>query len=468
MGQSLIDGHLPYTELWDVKPPGAFFIYAIFMLLLGKSVVSIRLAGALCVASISFFIYLVGNRLWNNRVGILAGMLVVLLSSFLPSAQSTMTEHVALIPLVGALALLVNQRSTLPILFYAGILMALASMIRLNLAYVTVIVGCFALFETIPRAGFDFFKRGLAYAAGISISIGLVFLPYIITDRLELLWNSMILAPLSYAGSQSSILETFERQMRIIGNSIYKIQGSLFGISILIWIGGLMGIVFSIVQWKNTSREKKRGLIWIYLFLIGTEISILKGGVVYGHYLIQLVPFLALPAAAFLNTLLSRSVRWPAITVAMLALVTSLKPVVENYRERVSQFLATQELHDGAAYEIAAYLKQKNILDESVYMMNDHIVLWLLDKKPLSKSITHPSNIAKDYMLEFIVGTDTSTEIELAKILTKRPKFIVKHKRVWYLSKKQVASSLLEETLNTDYKMVKEIQGRQIYLRNEN
>ncbi len=27
MGQSILDGHLPYTNLWDIKPPLAFVSY---------------------------------------------------------------------------------------------------------------------------------------------------------------------------------------------------------------------------------------------------------------------------------------------------------------------------------------------------------------------------------------------------------------------------------------------------------
>ena len=75
MGQSVLDGHLPYTELWDVKPPGAFLIYALFIALFGKSIVSIRIGGTLCVALISFFTYLIGNSLWKSRVGILGATL---------------------------------------------------------------------------------------------------------------------------------------------------------------------------------------------------------------------------------------------------------------------------------------------------------------------------------------------------------------------------------------------------------
>lgn len=118
MGQSILDGHLPYTELWDLKPPGAFLIYAIFIIVFGKSIISIRFAGALCVALTSFFTYLIGKSLWNNRVGILAGTLSILMSSFFPSGQSTMTEHVALVPFVAALTLLVSQKTTQPVLFF--------------------------------------------------------------------------------------------------------------------------------------------------------------------------------------------------------------------------------------------------------------------------------------------------------------------------------------------------------------
>ena len=468
MGQSVVDGHLPYTELWDIKPPGAFLIYAVSIILLGKSIVSIRIAGALCVASTSFLTYLIGKRLGNNRVGILAGTLSILMSSFLPGGQSTMTEHIALVPLVGALTLLISQQTTYRVLFFAGILMAMASMIRLNLAYVTVIIGCFSLFFKMPRSSHDFLKRGMSYATGVFIVIGLISFPYLVTGNLQILWDSMILAPLSYANSQLSILETFRRHIKFIGASIYNIQTSFFGINLIFWIGGLAGIFLSILKWKNTPREKQWGLIWSYLFLVATVISIVKGGAAYSHYLIQLVPFIALPAAVFLNVLFSSRVRWLTITVVMLALVVSLKPIIGNYKWRISQFIVNKELNYGVAYEIADYLRQENILDEPVYMMKDHIVLWLLDKKPLSKSTTHPSNISQDYLLKFIEGEDASTKKEIANILAQKPKFIVKMKNVWYLSDKKAAKSLLEETLSNNYKMVKEIQGRQIYLRNEN
>ncbi len=202
MGQSVLDGHLPYTNLWDIKPPLAFVFYAFFIALLGKSIISVRIAGTLCVASVSFCTYLVGKTLWNSLVGVISATLFVVLASLLPAGQATMTEHVALVPLVGALSLLVTRKTTLSTLFFSGILMAIASLIRLNLAYVTVIIGLFALFIKPPQSNNSILQRRLAYAAGSCLVILLTYVPYAVTGYQQVWFSSFILAPLNYANSQ--------------------------------------------------------------------------------------------------------------------------------------------------------------------------------------------------------------------------------------------------------------------------
>ena len=98
-------------------------------------------------------------------------------------------------------------------------------------------------------------------------------------------------------------------------------------------------------------------------------------------------------------------------------------------------------------------------------MMSDHIVYWFVDQYPLTKSSTHPSNIAKDYLLKILVGLDTSTEKEMRKILIQKTKFIVREKHIWYLEDKPQAKLLLETTLQQKYELVKQIKGKIIYRR---
>jgi hypothetical protein len=120
----------------------------------------------------------------------------------------------------------------------------------------------------------------------------------------------------------------------------------------------------------------------------------------------------------------------------------------------------------GTACDIAAYLKQVNTSSKPIYLMIDHIVYWRLDEKPLSKSTTHPANISKEYLLHALVGPGTTTEMELAKILDNKPRYIVTDKtRYLYVSKKRRAKELLRDALNSHYELVQQIDNRVIFRR---
>jgi 4-amino-4-deoxy-L-arabinose transferase-like glycosyltransferase len=455
--------------VWGFKPPLAFLFYAGAIALFGKSIVSIRIAGTLCVALTALFTYLTGKALWNHRAGIIGATLFTVMVSTMKSGQAVMTEHVAIVPMVAALSLLVIQRPTPSMHFFAGILMAMATFVRINLAYVSVLVGFFLVISTYtepPRSIGRSLKGGLAYAAGGLLILLLIFLPYAATGYQKLWWDSVILVPLSYANSQLSFLGTFTKQLQFIGEPLSAMKGPLFGISVLVWLGGLAGLVTIIVQWRTTSRVKRLGSILLVVFLLGTELSILKGGGAYRNYLIQLVPFMALAAAVFLNACSSGYARWPVTVMILVALAMTRASVIPEYENVMSRFFAGERLTYGAQYEIAEYLKQENASREPIYLMTDHIVYWLIDAKPLSKSTTHPANITNTLLLNVLVGPGTTTEMELAKILAIKPRFIVTaYKSFLYLRTKPAAMSLLRYTLNTHYELVKEIQGRHIYRR---
>jgi hypothetical protein len=120
-------------------------------------------------------------------------------------------------------------------------------------------------------------------------------------------------------------------------------------------------------------------------------------------------------------------------------------------------------LNYGASYEIVEYLQQHNPEQRPIYMMNHHLAYWLMDLKPLSKVVTHPSNIAKDYLLKYIEGAEVSTIAELNKILAKKPKFIIREEEPSYIEKQPQANQLLKQVLVTKYELVKQIEDLQIY-----
>ena len=126
--------------------------------------------------------------------------------------------------------------------------------------------------------------------------------------------------------------------------------------------------------------------------------------------------------------------------------------------------LAKQELRYGAAYEIATYLNQENTFGRPLYLLTDHIAYWFTDSYPPTNIVTHPSNIAKMEILKALAGKDVSTEGEIKKVFQKQSEFVVTRDDVWYLNS-NTAKIVLEETLSSEYVLVREIQGRKIYKR---
>jgi len=57
IGQSLLEGKVLYRDLWDNKPPGIFYLYAVIVKLFGPVMWSVGVVDLLCLFAISFFIF---------------------------------------------------------------------------------------------------------------------------------------------------------------------------------------------------------------------------------------------------------------------------------------------------------------------------------------------------------------------------------------------------------------------------
>ena len=68
MGQSWVNGHLPYTQLWDLKPPITFLYFAIIIKIFGKSFFAIRFFGSLLVALTALFTYGIASKITSKKI----------------------------------------------------------------------------------------------------------------------------------------------------------------------------------------------------------------------------------------------------------------------------------------------------------------------------------------------------------------------------------------------------------------
>lgn len=452
MGQSILDGNLPYVELWDVKPPLAFFSYAFAILTFGKSIISVRLFGTLCVIVAATLTYYICRALWSKKVSLLAAILFIVLTGSLMDGASVMTEHLAIVPLLGALALLVRSNQEAKIKFFlVGLLMSSACMIRLNLAYVALILGIYITAESIINFQKNKYWSIIVYIIGCSIPVIGSYLPYLITNNTQLFKASIIDASLGYSYSQESIWQLFLTQI-----------SNVWGI---IFIIGCLQIIKLIKQEKLFSLKQTQ-LIYCLIFFLSTEFSILKSGASHTHYMIQLAPFFGVILSSWFLGLLNFN-RKLGYFILILSLTLGSIATFNEYIVIGNRLISQQSLSYGKEFELAQYISEEKSENTTIYMMEHHLVYWLLDMKPPSKIVTHPSNISKEYLLRAVKGDTANTKTELLNILNQKPEFIVRKEIIWYLQGNTDAMALLEKTLQTQYVLAKNIDGTQIYRRIE-
>ena len=94
MGQSWADGHLPYTQLWDLKPPVTFLFFASVIKIFGQSFIAIRLFGSLMVAITALFTYGIAAKITSKKIAFWVALFCVFFQSLFGSLQGVMSEHI--------------------------------------------------------------------------------------------------------------------------------------------------------------------------------------------------------------------------------------------------------------------------------------------------------------------------------------------------------------------------------------
>jgi hypothetical protein len=197
MGQGLLDGFLPYDRTWDSKPPLAFVAFAGAIKLLGKTVAALRFGGYLCVVLTSYLVYRACYSIAQEKLSaFVAALVAAAMMSVLEPAL--MTELLCVVPLSAALLLLLGDRRELPRIFLVGVLIGIAVMIRTNLAVLALVAGAFVVARPPPGPPARWLTRGLAYASGLLLIVVATTIPYLVSGRLQLWFDTVFRAASSF------------------------------------------------------------------------------------------------------------------------------------------------------------------------------------------------------------------------------------------------------------------------------
>ena len=440
MGQAWVDGFLPYTFLWDVKPPLTFLFYATVIFLFGKSILVIRLIGALLVALTAFFTYSITLRLSTQRAALLSGIACVFLQSMFGSIQGVMSEHILMVFFMAALYLLISKQTPI-YLISAGFLLGVALMIKISIAFPILLIGLYLLFRLYRDHGFwEMSKRTLYLAIPALLILLVTIWPYYASDKTEIWWKSVVLAPLAYTDIKRNSITT------------------LIGLCIPI-------LGFIIWAWNsNRLAVKKPEIALLVLSISGLVLSFLKGGRMNSHYLIQLYPplliVIAVTASPALATVRKEALKW----IFFVALLLPVESYLE-YWNIVQNKIHKDTFYNGEGFTVPAYIRENNLETDRILFLGYHIGYWVLDVYPPTMTATHPSNICKSEMFPYYNPERETALEELRYIMEEiQPPIVITRTRPIVFDKELVEENkYIKSVLSTEYTLVETIDKAFIY-----
>lgn len=443
MGQSWVNGYLPYTQLWDLKPPVTFLYFAIIIKLFGKSFFAIRLFGAIMVAITSLFTYGIAKRITTKKVAFWVGIFCVFFQSLFGSLQGVMSEHICTFFFVAALFILFLKEDG-KWFFTSGLLLGLSVMTKLNMAYPVLILGLYFLWEGFRTKQLSKRIINLVFMGiGFIVSIILTFMPYYFQGDIQICWESIFEAPLAYAEG--------------------KFHSPLNTLPFVIVVLALLTAGFSL----KIIDLKDRSIQILTVVVIGVLLSFVQAGKVNGHYLIQLYPFILIPLGIAVAKFPPIQKKYRTVITILLILIP-----MESYLEYgniISNKLKKGSLYNGEGIEVPRYIEEHTLETRDIFFTEYHIGYWVLDEAPPTKAATHPSNITREELFPYMDNPRKTGMEELQYIMEViQPKTLVARKGKEIFDKKLVEyNSYIDAYLERYYKLEATVGRGLIYQRLE-
>lgn len=427
MASHVLQGHLPYLELLDLKPPGLFLALAGVMSVFGENLLAVRLFGAFCLLVSAVAGYAIAVRRTTPLIaGVSMAVFCVLTSEI--EFQQTLTEHLVLALSMPAVWLLVARRNRLWAAFVIGVLLSAATLTRMNIAYVVLAVGGFYVWRSVrprrdvPRAAV------VAYGLGGVLPLGSLVLIYWLAGGLDVFVVSVFWAPLHYATSQlgmtAALLDHIGYWMRCIREAAY-----IFVPATILVGAGLPAHGF------NRGKAILRGDDGLLLLVLGaTALSILRGGAAFGHYLLQVLPLVVLIAAAGFATL-RKQPRGALFFLGLSILIVGAalgRFGDDSIRWVRNEVRAPERLT--SLQRAANLIREDRCCGETVYAPSKHLVYWYLNQSPPS-AVVHPTALTRDAIIAPLVEYGYVPQDEQQRVLEQEFDYIVMdsgHELTWF------------------------------------
>ena len=408
LGQDLLDGHLPYTHLWDTKPPLVYVMFALIIYLFGRSIVALRIGGVLCVWAASSVLYLGVSRRWDRLAGLTAALVLIVACATLPAGQATMSEHLALVPLSLLVVGLLDGDYGRGRAFGLGILAGLCVLIRADTAVLAAGVAIIVFVDGSRRRMSDRVRDAVWLVLGTCLPLLLTIVTYAALGQLAVLRTTFLDASFAYVTLHGGASRRWLLIREIWTNLVSPSAGPVLLVA--------AGVAFSFAT-RAGGRRPAAVLTGVSAALFGGTL-VAGGG--FRHYVLIGARVVGVGAGLVVHA--HRRRRTIVVGLFALVLVASVAGLARRHAAQTSGPGGFRG--EDLPKRVARFLDRRHGAGHYVFFNTAHVAGWLSRVEQPSKFV-HPSNLTRLELLRAVDGPSASVAGELRRILGRRPVFLV-------------------------------------------
>jgi hypothetical protein len=249
-------GGAPYRDVWDFKPPGIFFLYAMVRGI-STSEYAIRAFEAIAITSyIPAFIIVSRRLMGDGRAGVVAGALAIVCHVELEFWHTAQPESFGGVLLAWLLVVATHTRQNRSFDLVIGALAALATLLKPTIGVAALSPIALAVFQH-RAVGASTWRRLTGIFVGAALPLGATYVFFATRDGLEALHATQLeFAPhyVALSWATSSIGATTWQALRqwLFAYSLPNVVGIVLFVTLapvtqrhnaLRWIGGMAGLL---------------------------------------------------------------------------------------------------------------------------------------------------------------------------------------------------------------------------------
>jgi 4-amino-4-deoxy-L-arabinose transferase-like glycosyltransferase len=425
IAQQWLAGHLPYTSIWDNKPPGIYAIFAIFIDVFHNPILAIRLATVTFAAITATalhrltLIVLPGDPRRLATLAAAAFIIASLSNDGLSANTELFMETFSVLAVLAAIAPNFRPNATIARGLCTGLLFGLACMTK----YVAVFEAPAILFALIawPGAG-QSIRKLVGAAAGLALPPALTLLTYAAAGHLALWWQCAIAANLARVAIPVSQAALRYAAIAILPPWLPLVAALLF------IVATAPATIARIIRGRAFPTDARLHILLV-LWVAGAAAGIASAKLFFDHYFLQILPVACLCLAWVSARLCPRLANWSRPRAALLFGALLVIPAVAGAAElrviaaplitRTANGLNMQQ--DGPAAAAAA-LRPAIAAGASLYVFDGQPIVYALTNAKLPTRYILPS-ILTGCFLSRVAGIDPLAE--LTRILSQNPDFIL-------------------------------------------